>query len=121
MMKIFYGDGVVTTNILGDFHIILRFKGKIFIPKLGKNIKLKMLKNKLTIFGKLDKIDSILFKYFGKFIPISVKDVLTNRIISISPTSLGYWVHDSVTWDSDSSLWESKEGTYVHKIKLRGR
>ena len=100
---------------------MLRCRDNMRIPKLGNNIKLKMMNKTVIIEGKLDNNeDTFLFSYYGEFKPISAKNILNKQSVHLIPSGLGFWNKgsDKVKWDDDTSLWGDKDNTYIHMKKL---
>jgi hypothetical protein len=120
-MNINFGRGIVTTNIIGSFYIMLKFRGKVIIPRLGNNVKLKVRGNILLIEGKFDNSDdNLLFNYYGEFKPITAKNMLNKKTIKIKPKGLDYWEEsDGATWDDDQSIWGEGGATYTHIKKIK--
>ena len=120
-MDINYDDGVVSVNHSGSINIVIKFDGKILIPKINKNISLKIIRNLIYISGNLDKqLNNVLFEYFGKFNPSFVKDLETKKRKPLNSTSLYFWDRSSnFIWNSDSQKWNNKYSNFTHIKKLK--
>ena len=121
-MTIKYGKGQVSTDYKGLVNLIIKFDGNILIPKINKDIKLRLSNNLIHINGDLSKgEDNVLFEYFGQFEPKSSKDINTSKNLNLVASGLGFWNKgsDNVLWENDTSAWGEKEHTYIHGRKLK--
>ena len=100
----------------------LRYKGAIRITSSPDNLFLSANRNKI-IGVMLDGTDmpSELFNYVGEFKILSCKSVKNNTLQKerITLQGVDYWELDKEKWEDDSSLWGTKNGTYLVDFKQR--
>tara|TARA_R110000823_G_scaffold204801_1_gene335815 strand:+ start:1326 stop:1964 length:639 start_codon:yes stop_codon:yes gene_type:complete len=100
----------------------LRYKGSIRITSSPDNLFLSANKNKI-IGVMLNGADmpQELFNYEGEFRLLSCKTAQNNTMERerISLQGVDYWELDNEKWEDDTSLWGTRNGTYLTGSKQR--
>ena len=110
-----YGNGQVLFDGASQ-GFEMRYRGAIRITNSPDNLFLSASENKI-IGVMLDGTDmpQTLFSYTGELKVLSCKSVRGNTLERerVSLQGVDYWELDREKWEDDTSLWGTKNGTYL--------
>jgi hypothetical protein len=115
-----YGNGEVIglENIQG---FDIRFKGSISVTPEQDNWIINANRNRIIGVNLSQTSEPLLFTYQGELRILSAKYVKDNEQhrSRITLQGVDYWELDREKWEDDSSLWGTRNGTYVVGAKQR--
>lgn len=115
-----YGNGeVIGLENIQAFDI--RFKGSINITPEQDNWVINSNNNRIIGVNLSQTSEPLLFTYQGKLKILSAKYVKDNEQYRSRITLQGvdFWELDRENWEDDSSLWGTRNGTYLVGAKQR--